>query len=180
MATKLMPGEESLAMTRQHYLAVAPALFVIALIAVALIVVLFLIPSKLGGLDISGARTVIAIIIAAFALVVGLIRWLRWRYKRYTLTNRRVIVENGVLSRNVESIALDRIQNTIIHRPLSDRLIGAGNIEIESAGRDGTEMLHLVPHAETFYNRLMAAIDEWRQGPPPGVQGVSQARQSGM
>jgi len=181
MTTKLMPGEQTVHVTRQHYLAVAPALVAVGVIALALILlVLLVLPSHIGGLDINGARAVIAIVIGVVAVVVGLVRWLRWRFKRYVLTNRRVIVENGVLSRNVESIALDRIQNTIMHRPIGDRMIGAGNIEIESAGRDGTETLHLVPRAETFYNQLTAAIDEWRQGPPQGVQGVSQARQSGM
>lgn len=179
MATTLMPGEQSLTVTRQHWSVVAPALIAIAAVAVALLVLLFLIPGTIGGLDIGGARGVIAIVIVVLAAIFGSIRYLRWWFKRYVLTNRRVIVESGVLSRNAESIALDRIQNTIIHRPVGDRVIGAGNIEIESAGRDGTEILHRVPRAEAFYNQLIAAIDEWRQG-PPGVQGASPARQSGM
>jgi uncharacterized membrane protein YdbT with pleckstrin-like domain len=74
-------------------------------------------------------------------------------------------MEGGVLSRTAETIPLDRIQNTVIHRPLGDRLIGAGDIEIESAGRDGVEVLHRIPRAEAFYNELLATMN----APPPST-----------
>ncbi len=178
MATTLMPGEQPLTTTRQHWSVVAPALIAIGLVTAALLLVLFLIPGTVASLRISGARGVIAIVIVVVALVAASVRYLAWRCHRYVLTNRRVILETGVLSRNSESIAIDRIQNTIIHRPVGDRVIGAGNIEIESAGRDGTEVLHRVPHAEAFYSQLMQAIDEWRQG-PASAAGAS-PRQSGL
>ena len=38
-------------------------------------------------------------------------------------------------------------------------LIGAGDIEIESAGRDGVEVLHRIPKAETFYNELLTTMN---------------------
>ena len=94
-------------------------------------------------------------------LIVGAVLWaglriLRWRFATYHLTDRRIIMEGGILSRTAETIPLDRIQNTVIHRPFGDRLIGAGDIEIESAGRDGVEVLHRIPKAEAFYNELLA------------------------
>jgi putative membrane protein len=84
---------------------------------------------------------------------------LQWRFATYHLTDKRIVMEGGILSRTAETIPLDRIQNTVIHRPLGDRLIGAGDIEIESAGRDGVEVLHRIPKAESFYNELLATMN---------------------
>ena len=97
-------------------------------------------------------------------LVVGSVLWaglriLRWRFATYHLTDRRIVMEGGILSRTAETIPLDRIQNTVIHRPFGDRLIGAGDIEIEFAGRDGVEVLHRIPRAEAFYNELLTTMN---------------------
>ena len=49
-----------------------------------------------------------------------------------------------------------------MRRPLADRLIGAGSVEIQSAGRDGTEILRLVPHPDRFYTQILQAIEDYR------------------
>ena len=97
------------------------------------------------------------------------LRILRWRFATYHLTDKRIVMEGGILSRTAETIPLDRIQNTVIHRPLGDRLIGAGDIEIESAGRDGVEVLHRIPKAEQFYNELLTTMNAPPQTGAPGT-----------
>jgi uncharacterized membrane protein YdbT with pleckstrin-like domain len=179
MARSLMPGEQVLADTRQHWSVVAPALVAIGVIGVAALVAIFLLPAHIGGVDFSRARGIVAVILVIFVAVVAAIRYLRWRYVKYVLTNRRIILEAGFLSRNAESIELVRVQNTSIHRPLGDRVIGAGDIEIESAGRDGTELLHRVPRCEQFYAQLLQAVDSWRQG-GAGVPGAAPVQPSGL
>ena len=49
-----------------------------------------------------------------------------------------------------------------MRRPLADRLIGAGSVEIQSAGRDGTEILRLVPRPDRFYTQILQAIEDYR------------------
>ena len=102
------------------------------------------------------------------------LRILRWRFATYHLTDRRIVMEGGILSRTAETIPLDRIQNTVIHRPFGDRLIGAGDIEIESAGRDGVEVLHRIPKAEAFYNELLTTMNA------PPSDGRSRRRPAGL
>jgi len=164
MARALMQGERELADTRQHWSVVLPGVLGVALIAAAVLVGVLLIPDSVGSVRLGGVRVAVAAAVAVVAVIVGSIRYLRWRCERYVLTNRRIIRERGVLSRDVESIELGRIQNTNMHRPLGDRFIGAGNIDVESAGRDGTEFFHRVPQCERFYAHLLEAIDGWRQG----------------
>jgi len=161
-----MPGEQPIARTRQHWSVVAPPLAGGVVVFIAGLVALILIPASIGGFSLGSLRLGIGIALAVVVLIWSLIHYLRWRLLTYLLTDHRIVLEGGVLSRFSESIALDRIQNTMIRRPLGDRLIGAGNIEIESAGRDGVEVLHRIPHAERFYASLMQAMDELRLGPP--------------
>jgi uncharacterized membrane protein YdbT with pleckstrin-like domain len=125
---------------------------------------LVLIPASIAGVQLGGVKVVIGAAILLAALLWILVHYLRWRLLTYVLTDRRIIVEGGVLSRFSESITLDRIQNTVLRRPLADRLLGAGEIEIESAGRDGVEVMHRIPRAPDFYNHLLQAMQDTRLG----------------
>src|SRR5215472_13570704 len=167
MTAPLMPGERPVSLARQHW-SVLASVFVIGLIGVVIgFVILIALPSTIAGHNFNSVKAIIVLVIELLALGWIGLNVLRWRLRTYLLTDRRVIVESGVLSRLTESIPLDRIQNTVIRRPLGDRMIGAGNIEIESAGRDGVEVLHRVPKAETFYNQLLEAMDA-----TPGASGA--------
>ncbi len=167
--SQLMPDERAITMSRQHWSVVVPWIVAGILVLIAGIVVLVLVPATVGGHSTKTPR-----LIAGIVLVVAVILWtglhyLRWRLLTYLLTDRRIMVESGVLSRTTESITLDRIQNTVIKRPLGDRMIGAGDIEISSAGRDGVEVLHRIPNAQAFYTAIMQAVEGFRSGsyPPP-------------
>jgi uncharacterized membrane protein YdbT with pleckstrin-like domain len=159
MPTQLMPGERSIALVRQHWSVLAGhVLGAIVVIVVALVLDAKL-PVKIGSLSITTVKTIVMLVLIVGALLWAGMRILRWRFATYHLTDRRIVMEGGILSRTAETIPLDRIQNTVIHRPLGDRLIGAGDIEIESAGRDGVEVLHRIPKAESFYNELLTTMN---------------------
>jgi len=171
MSTEMMPGERQLALVRQHWSVIAAPVAGGLLVVVAGVVALVLIPASIGGVPLGGVKGWIAVALIVAALLWILVHYLRWHLLTYLLTDRRIIVEGGVISRYEESIVLDRIQNTVLRRPLTDRLLGAGEIEIESAGRDGVELMHRIPRATEFYAALMQAMQELRLGgrqtPPP-------------
>jgi uncharacterized membrane protein YdbT with pleckstrin-like domain len=159
MPTPLMPGERSIALVRQHWSVVAGHVLGALVVIVVAIVLNAVLPAKIGSLSITTVKTVVALVFIVAAVLWAGLRVLRWRFATYHLTDRRIVMEGGILSRTAETIPLDRIQNTVIHRPIGDRLIGAGDIEIESAGRDGVEVLHRIPKAETFYNELLTTMN---------------------
>lgn len=172
MPTPLMPGERSIALVRQHWSVVAGHVLGALVVIVVAIVLNAVLPSHIGSLSITTVKTVIALILIVASVLWAGLRLLRWRFATYHLTDKRIVMEGGILSRTAETIPLDRIQNTVIHRPIGDRLIGAGDIEIKSAGRDGVEVLHRIPKAEQFYNELLTAMNAPPQtgapGRPPG------------
>ena len=166
MSIQLMPGESPILVARQHWSVVAPSFAAALAVLVIGVVILVVVPGAIGGHDIWGVKLGAGIVLAVFVLGWAAIGYLRWALLTYTLTDRRIVLQRGVLSRLTESISLDRIQNTVIRRPLGDRFIGAGNVDIESAGRDGIETLHRIPDAENFYATLLQAMDALRMAPP--------------
>lgn len=167
MAIELLPGEQSLTQVRQHWSVIALPLAGGALAVVAGVVAWLLIPASVAGIRLDTVRLVILVLLLLAGLTWSVVRWLQWRLTTFVLTDRRIVSEGGVLSRYSESITLDRIQNTVLRRPLSDRLLGAGEIEIESAGRDGAEVMRRIPHASQFYTSLLQAIQDLRMREQP-------------
>lgn len=159
MPTQLMPGERSIALVRQHWSVLAGHVLGAVVVIVVAVVLDAKLPVKIGSLSITTVKTIVMLVLIVAALLWAGLRILRWRFATYHLTDRRIVMEGGILSRTAETIPLDRIQNTVIHRPFGDRLIGAGDIEIESAGRDGVEVLHRIPKAEAFYNELLTTMN---------------------
>ena len=166
MSTEMLPGEQRLALARQHWSIIAAPVTGGLVVMVAGLVALVLIPGSIAGVHLGGVTAGIAFALIVAALLWILVHYLRWHLLTYLLTDRRIIVEGGVISRYEESIALDRIQNTVLRRPLTDRLLGAGEIEIESAGRNGVEVMHRIPRAADFYAALLQAMQQLRLSGP--------------
>jgi uncharacterized membrane protein YdbT with pleckstrin-like domain len=82
------------------------------------------------------------LLIAAFGLglVILLIWWLKACGTRLTITNRRTILEKGLLSRSSTEVLHAHIRNIQTYQSLFQRMMGVGKIGISSAGQDGIEI----------------------------------------
>jgi uncharacterized membrane protein YdbT with pleckstrin-like domain len=169
MTPHLLSGETVVATERQHVAVLVPAPLVAVICLGVLLVLIQLVPDQVSGTRVSGAKAIADAVVAVVVVAWYLFRVLRWRFQTYTLTSHRMILARGVISRVTESIALDRIQDTVVRRPFADRLIGAGSLEIQSAGRDGTEVLRLVPKPDRFYTQILQAIEDYRVIAYPGA-----------
>jgi membrane protein YdbS with pleckstrin-like domain len=58
----------------------------------------------------------------------------------YVVTNQSLYRKDGVLSTNITSVELDRIQNTEYSQSFTEKLLGYGTVGISTAGSSGTEM----------------------------------------
>jgi uncharacterized membrane protein YdbT with pleckstrin-like domain len=159
----LLSGESVITVERQHVAVLVPAVLVAIVCLGVPLVLIQLVPGSAFGKSTGTVKAVADAVVAV--LVVGwfVIRVLRWRCESYTLTTHRIILSKGVISQVSESIGLDRIQDTVVRRPFAERLIGAGSVEIQSAGRDGTEVLRLVPRPDRFYTQILQAIEDYRR-----------------
>jgi uncharacterized membrane protein YdbT with pleckstrin-like domain len=66
-------------------------------------------------------------------------RYATWVTTNFVITNERIISQGGVISKRGIEIPLDRINTVFFGQTLFERMIGAGDIGIESAGEGGRQ-----------------------------------------
>jgi uncharacterized membrane protein YdbT with pleckstrin-like domain len=162
-ARDLLPGERILVSSSRHWVVLLRPIATTILAAIVLLVVLSLLP--VGG----ELRLFLMLGVAlAGILVINLYYW-GWRAHEYVLTDQRVILNEGIVSKFSRSIAIDRIQDLTTYQGLWGRTWGFGDIEMESAGREGAEMLSTVPRPQQLRNAIFAQIEARRR---PGGSGT--------
>lgn len=104
------------------------------------------------------------IVVAAWAIWL-VIKYFDWRFTHFVVTDRRVIFRTGVLAKRGVEIPLSRINNINFNQSVWDRLIGAGDLEIESAGKDGQSIFDDVRHPDGVQQEIyrMMDLDEQRR-----------------
>ena len=156
-AHELLPGERVLASCSRHWVVlVRPIATSIVAMAVTLVVAVLL--------PIAGELRLflmLGVIVAGLA-VLNLYYW-GWRAHEYVLTDQRVILNEGIVSKFSRSIAIDRIQDLTTFQGLWGRTWGFGDIELESAGRDSAEVLSTVPRPQQLRNAIFAQIEARRR-----------------
>ena len=103
---------------------------------------------------------------AALALVwagwLGL-QYMNWTFTHFVVTNSRVIFRTGVLAKHGVEIPMDRISNINFNQSIWERVIGAGDLEIESAGRDGQTKFDDVWHPDAVQQELYRSMESHAQ-----------------
>jgi uncharacterized membrane protein YdbT with pleckstrin-like domain len=156
-ARDLLPGERMLARSSQHWVVLLrPIATTVVALAISLVILAFL--------PLSGELRLFLMLAAILAAigVLNLYYW-SWRAHEYVLTDQRVIVNEGILSKFSKSIAIDRIQDLTTFQGLWGRTWGFGDIALESAGREGAELLSTVPHPQQLRNAIFAQIEARRR-----------------
>ncbi len=87
------------------------------------------------------------------------IAYLDWQFTFFVLTDRRVIYRTGVFAKRGVEIPLPRINNINFHQGMVDRLVGAGSLEIQSAGQDGESRFSHVRHPDGIQQEIYRQIE---------------------
>jgi len=110
------------------------ATLILILVAIPAIAYFF---ASTGDLEKAGnlrtAGWVITAILAAAQLVNLLVAWMKLRSTMYTVTNQRVMIEQGILSKTVNEIDLRYVDDSQFFQGLSDRILGIGNVTLLSS-----------------------------------------------
>jgi uncharacterized membrane protein YdbT with pleckstrin-like domain len=105
--------------------------------------------------------TVLLLGVAAIAWAVWLAsQYVTWTRTYFVVTSDRVIYRTGVFSRHGVEIPLDRVNNINFHQSLWERIIGAGNLEIQSAGEEGTSAFDDVRHPDGVQQEIYRRMEE--------------------
>ncbi len=141
----LIEGEELILDLRPHWIALVRAVGVAILTIVAWIVLLPRLPDG-SSHDI------------VFWLVIGLgilamLWWtvrdsVHWATSHFVVTSDRVIHRQGLIAKNSMEIPLEAINDVRFHQGVFERMIGAGDLIIQSASESGREVFGDIRHPE--------------------------------
>jgi len=91
------------------------------------------------------------------------LQYLNWTFTHFVVTSSRVIFRTGVLAKHGVEIPMDRIANINFNQSMWERVIGAGDLEIESAGRDGQSTFNDVWHPDAVQQELYRQMETHAQ-----------------
>jgi len=111
-----------------------------------------------GGWFKTGASWVVVALVIAWAVWLGL-KYLSWARTYFVVTNQRVVYRTGVVARKGAEIPLDRITNINFTQRMFERIIGAGNLEVQSAGEQGTTTFDFVRHPDGVQQEIYRQMD---------------------
>ena len=125
--------------------------------------------------------------IAALAWAVWLgLQYLTWNFTHFVITTDRVVFRSGVIAKHGAEIPLERVSNINFHQTIWERAIGAGDLEIESAGRDGQSTFNDVRHPDAVQQELYKQMEQyarkragWSQPAPAGAPAPAPAPAAG-
>jgi uncharacterized membrane protein YdbT with pleckstrin-like domain len=152
----LAEGEQVVLRLHPHWKTVLAPLLILAATVVGLLMLLLFVAA---ARDSGPARIALAVV----ALVI-VITWvarplLRWRTTSYELTNRRLRLRAGIVTRTGRDFPLSKISDVSFSQGLLDRLLGCGRLVVESPGERGQLVLTEIPRVQHVQATLFQLVE---------------------
>ncbi len=132
-----------------------PALTLLGVIILALIIQF--------QLDEGGVKDTLGIVSGLGILGVAIwavIRYLKWSTTNFVVTDDRLIFRHGIFAKAGVQIPLERIMNVNFHQSFIERLVGAGDLLIESGGESGQSRFTDVRQPDQVQKLIHAQIED--------------------
>lgn len=149
----LSEGEEVLRAFRPHW----KSLVIPAIWTVFVIVGLALVPRLPDEAWLRWG--VIAVLLLGW-IVVAVIPAVRWWFTQFVLTNERLVLRKGIIARSGVEIPLEVINDVIFSQTVFERMLGFGDLLIESAGEMGQSRFSNIPNPDDFQGGLYRARED--------------------
>jgi uncharacterized membrane protein YdbT with pleckstrin-like domain len=151
---RLLADHERLVLDlRPHWVAlVAPILWTVVSIA------FYIIGTRLVDADVANW------IFGSIALIVivwkGVHPILEWVTTNFVLTSDRLITRSGVIAKRSKEIPLERINDVTFTQSILERMLGAGDLMLESAGERGQTRISNVRKPEHVQLTIYKEVEE--------------------
>ena len=93
-------------------------------------------------------------------IMVAVVPTVRWWFTQFVLTNERLILRKGVIARSGVEIPLEVINDVIFSQTVFERLLGFGDLIIESAGEMGQSRFSNIPNPDEFQSLLYSTRED--------------------
>jgi membrane protein YdbS with pleckstrin-like domain len=155
--SELSERERSVLLLHPHWKILLRPTLILLLVAIVAAVLLVMIPQ--GSYAASG-RIAVGVVAVVVAVAFFGIPFLRWQTTTYELTTRRLRLRKGILSRSGRDFPLIRISDVSFEQGPIDRLLGCGQLIVESAGEHGQLVLTEIPQVEKVQALLFQLVED--------------------
>ncbi len=134
-----------------------------------------------------------AIVAVGLWILLAVVPFLRWRFTLFVLTTDRLITRQGIIAKRSKEIPLERINDVAFNQTVFERMVGAGDLLIESAGERGQEritnvrkpeqvQLMIYKESEENSNRMMRGGSARRDSPdiPEQIEALARLKEQGV
>lgn len=154
---RLLADHERLVLDlRPHWVAlVVPILWIVVAIGIYVAYVV--------AADRAGPQAVEWIVIGALAVLVlwkGVRPIIEWATINFVLTSDRLITRSGIIAKQSKEIPLERINDVTFTQSILERMVGSGDLMIESAGERGQNRITNVRGPEQVQLTIYKEVEE--------------------
>ncbi|MBI4935146.1 MAG: PH domain-containing protein [Actinobacteria bacterium] len=133
-----------------------PALVLVGAIVIG-VVVLFETDDGSNWRKSFGWVAIAALVVAALWLVG---RYMKWISTNFVITSQRLIFRQGIIAKTGIEIPLERVNNVNFSQGIIERMLGAGDLLIESGGEDGQQRFTDIRHPDQVQNMIHSQMEQ--------------------
>jgi uncharacterized membrane protein YdbT with pleckstrin-like domain len=100
-----------------------------------------------------GLGIVVGVVLLALVILVGFVRRMA---TTYMVSNQRLYIRRGILSKRVQQTRIDRVQNVNTDQSLMERVLRVGKVDFDTAGTDDSDFTFI---GLSNPGRVVAAVD---------------------
>lgn len=158
--SNLIPGEQVLYRTGLHWIVLGLPIFIAAFLSVTGL------PLFIGGLGEKsgqgGPMMTTGFSLLAIAGVLVVLGYLSRKATEMAVTNKRIIIKTGLLSRRTFELLLSKVESIGVEEGLMGRMLGYGSVVVRGTG--GTpEPFKNVAHPLEFRRQVQQRVEEREQ-----------------
>ena len=97
-------------------------------------------------------------------IVVAFIKWLQIKNIKYEITNERIRITKGIVSKNINELELYRVKDTTFSQPVSLRIFSLGSLIINSSDRSTPNItIHAIKNAKSLREDIRKNVEYLRE-----------------
>ena len=133
MAPRLAPGEQIMFQGHPSWRSIL-GFYIKGLLAVLVIAFLVGLGTNIANGDTdTGLVILVAVVGVAIVVLAGFIKRIT---THYTITTRRLHIQRGIISRDIQETRLERVQNVNYNQSLLERILQVGDVDFDTAAGD--------------------------------------------
>jgi uncharacterized membrane protein YdbT with pleckstrin-like domain len=148
----LIPSERPVVVTRRHWaslIKVGAGCF--AVLVVAMLMVLYLSDDQFFA--------VVGVLGLLGSLIWFGFAWWFWATEEFVITDKRVLIVNGIITRRVGIMPLTKVTDLTYERSVMGRLLGYGVFVMESAGQhQAMSRIEYLPRPDKLYHEVSTLL----------------------